>query len=262
MTSGAAYVAAVLADNPIAYWRLNDAVGPAASNLVGGGPVAVYGGTFSLGQGGPFDDATTAFFATSGYVTAATGFVSYAHFSFEFICRVIPGQACYMMMLANGATGTFAAFDVFLNPGQDFSEDIWTAPNVAQTNFGFAQYGNGAWHHVVATWDGTHVAMYVDGVADALAVAPSINAVAAPSIDLGGWHQRAASATTRANGQFGEFAYYNTVLTVLQVQTHFQALATNTSVPVGQGSTSSADIAMLDLLNKIYAAVHKVYPTT
>jgi hypothetical protein len=45
--------AAVLADAPLLYWKLDDPTGPAASDSSGNGNPGVYGGTINLGTTGP-----------------------------------------------------------------------------------------------------------------------------------------------------------------------------------------------------------------
>lgn len=265
--TGAPYVAAVLADSPIMYLRLNDGTGPAASDTSGHGNAGVYNGTFYLGEGGPFDDATCLFTpASGGYVSGPTNVIgSGIPSSIEFVFKWVPGSGAYAWWYGTGATNPTSALEV--------SAQV-TAPEVGVFNgtvdqnvFGFTQFGDSNWHHLVAVLTTGTATLFVDGRLDVqISGLAAPNALVNPFPTLCGWGTRAAASVTRTSGLWAEYALYTHALTLTEVVAHYDALVANAQSPVGTllgGGTTAAQLqAILDQLGLIYAAVHRVFPAT
>ena len=93
---------------------------------------------------------------------------------------------------------------------------------------------NGAWHHVVATYDGTVMRAYIDGAAaTGSGVTTTINTVA-------GDHWIGTTGSDFFNGSIDEVALYTRALSAADVASHYQAassVAGGTSDPVGLDGT-------------------------
>lgn len=255
--TGAPYKAAVIANGPVGYWRLDDATGPAASNQIGGGGAGVYAGLFGLGQAGPFNDATCMFTPPSGgYVQLPINTPAVLIPScLELVCKWTPGQTSYAAVRQTGGTAATAQQELSAQTIA-FEAGVFNAA-VDQNVFGFAPYGNGNWHHVVVNYDTGTCVLFIDGVQDvSLSGLLAPNVLANPFWTIGGWGFRAASAVTRTNGLWAEVALYGHVLTAAQVATHFAALAANAQSAVGGPPSGAVVTAGLDA---ILAAVRKLF---
>jgi len=74
-TTPPSYKASVLADHPVAYWRLDEATGTVMADATGNGHDGVYAGAFSLGQPGALasdDDLAVGFDPAGGAATVAS----------------------------------------------------------------------------------------------------------------------------------------------------------------------------------------------
>ncbi len=184
------YAAEVLADSPLAYWRLGDAAGSLQAIDLSGGATHLDYTLFNdadFGQSGAVDDADTAvrFTPAEGDNTplnggpsthpslvapdpGALGFASGESFSVEYWIQAAPGNT------STGNAGvvtkgysSLQALPWYLsryNAGRVdfFLRDInSTNASVAAT----AGVGDGRWHHVVCTYDAAfgEIAIYVDG---------------------------------------------------------------------------------------------------
>ena len=111
----------------------------------------------------------------------------------------------------------------------------------------------GAWHHVVGTWDGTTLKLYVDGTLQTTTATPGSANLSYGSLTLG---SQAGSAYYFA-GSLDEVAIYSTALTGTRITAHYNAgyrrpavrmpprcsLTPGAFVPVGDptGSITAAD---------------------
>lgn len=223
----ARYPAAVLADSPVAYFRLGESAGAAVKDETGH-----YAATYLAG--------TT--FAVSGALAGD------------------PNTAIRMGLIGGGVLITGSAFD--FAGATPFSLEAWVKPAVVDANYRFVfhhggivagvrqDYGVniqnmqgltferfvdgtnqpavlatpptvGAWHHIVAVYDAMTLVLYLDGVnvaqaADArgLVAAPGafyIGAVAVPTIQRG------------IAGDLDEVAVYDKALSSARVQVHYAA---------------------------------------
>jgi hypothetical protein len=217
------YQAAVMADHPIGYFRLGDGAGATTlrDEISPARPASIVSGIV-LGQPGALagDPDTAAIFdgvACSATLPAGTfGFVANAAFSVE---------GWLLVGLTTAATpGYLLRVGVSGSSGYGLS---WNG-----TGFTLVGYGTtgrvevvsppitpGAYHHVVATYDGATGVVYVDGVS-----------TVALAVDIG--DSTGGAATTIGNGTGGgsplggtldELAVYDRALTAAEVVAHFQA---------------------------------------
>ncbi len=223
------YFGAVLADNPVAYWRLGESAGPTSVDSWGGKD-GVYSGT-------------------PGYGTAG----------------LITGDANTAVTFS-GDDRTEVPFSPDLNnPAGPFTVELWTTPTVSGSQivygsqdrsttrkgfyigYNFGGFGNrwvcflgnsangnvgvpgttvlqtGVRYHVVVTYDGTTARMYVNGLLEGTLAIPFgvgagfFEANTSVTARIGA---RADSATGAYDGVIDDVAVYNYALTQAQVQKH------------------------------------------
>ena len=231
-TAGAVdYPTTILADNPIAYYRLEETSGttavdssasglfPGVYNFSGGYPV--------LGQPGIDTNSIGLSAAQSASVTA--GYYSelnqQAPFSFEIWARPISTDpANWRCPIGNfSGWGNPSGWYVYQSPGSPSTfalitqpAGVWiTSPNITLFN----------WYHLVGTYDGANMSFYMNGVLigtqnAAGFVANSVNNSGVNPIALG--YRGDASGYGAFDGGVDEFAYYTYALTAAQVLTHYQ----------------------------------------
>jgi len=264
------YPSAVLADGPLAYYRLGDAAAPLPAARNAGSLGAAGNGTHVNvlhGNGG----------AIAGSANGSTYYTEY------------PGQ---------GGARTIVPFASAINPppGQPFTIEAWVKPTIdglgnAQAplfnrhsvsprqgwvffqrddlaGFNFRMYngldGNqsvditggqyviGEWAHLAATWDGTTARLFVNG----LEVASEADTYAA-NTDVGlsvGAYGANNPGDNPYTGYVDEVAWYSNALSSAQILAHYDN-ATNASRTVAYESLVASDGAVLHLrLNEPSAA--------
>jgi hypothetical protein len=115
---------------------------------------------------------------------------------------------------------TYNDRNLFLFAG-NIAHRLWPAE---QTIYSTSQsYDNNAWHHAVVTvQSGVGQKIYVDGVLVANGSASSSNATGAIKLTVGyGTVPPSFNGTSYFVGQIDRVAIYNSVLTLLQIQSHF-----------------------------------------
>lgn len=220
------YSAEVLADSPIAYWRLGDASGPtAADSASGGANPGTYNGGFTLGQGGaPQSDPDTAalFNGSTGYVEVPfAAALNPASFSVECWAYVTGG--------AGGFRAVVSARDIvatntrgFILYASDVNKwEFWIGTGTAAWTglVGPAVVLN-SWNHLVGTYDGTSSRFYVNGVLVAGPTASAFVANAARPLRIAAG-QNEGAANFFVPGTEDEVAVYNTVLSLTRIQAHY-----------------------------------------
>ena len=211
------YRAAVIADSPLAYWRLGEASGTVATDQL-----TTRNGTYNngpaLGQPGAlFNDPATSvgFNGTNQYVQApADTALNLATFTVEVWAKPTGGASTYHGVIASriypqgwvlylAADGTW---EFWLNSGTGMST---VAAGSATLN---------GWQHLVATYDGTTATVYVNGVATGSAVVSGYQAQAGNALEIG---QSETGDNFYFPGQLEEAVVYGTALSATQVQHHY-----------------------------------------
>jgi hypothetical protein len=80
--------------------------------------------------------------------------------------------------------------------------------------------GDGSWHHITGTNDGTTSKLYIDGVFNAQSTESGGVATVQPNITLGNWQ----GGGRFLNGSISNSTVYNRALTAAEVQQNFNAL--------------------------------------
>lgn len=218
-----AYSLAVRADAPRAYLRLEEQSGAAiAESAVDGGPPGFYAGGITFGVAGAFDGSRGITLAGSnggvglGKALPVSGKTP---FSLELWFRPDVNDASYRF-LASGyelVDGGRESFGVYTHAIAGLVAERYVADN--QENTGIPPLGPGVYRHVVLTYDGASMALYVDGtLASSAADARSARSTA-PVITFGAFGNNNASV----RGSIDELAVYDKALTAARVLAHYKA---------------------------------------
>jgi len=220
------YASEVLADSPLAYWRLGDASGTTATDSSGNSRPGTYVSSPTLGAGSPVgsDLTNTAMTvgANSGQCcsTASASWMNVSALTVECLANITSavdgsnGDALVSRYDGSGFnwllwrnTSGLLAFQIRNNSGTAY--DI-TGPSVTL----------GLTYHVAATFDGSNVALYVAGASVAsTAVTGTVQTGSAP-IDIGRY---SGSSVTIPGATFDEVAIYGTALSAGRLSAHYAA---------------------------------------
>jgi hypothetical protein len=213
------YAETILADSPVAYWRLGESAGTTADNAEGTAALdGTYSGSPTLGATGLLtgDSDTAVTFGTSKYVSvahdAALNFSDV--FSLEFWVKV-PSLSAWMSVIAKGgATG----WQVGVSVNRQVVVYLQNTINVRGGSVGTLQ--DGTTYHVVVTKNGGNYAtVYING-SDASATATAKTA----GDTTGSLYLATYTGSSEwLSGTLDEVAVYDYALTSTQVTAHYDA---------------------------------------
>jgi len=212
------YSTTVLADTPIAYYRLDESSGTSVTDYSGNGYTGTLSGSGTIQgvAGAIVGDSDTAYtFNNSGEVTATVTSLptGSATWSIEAWINYPSSNSFLSVAVCIGTFTSLACGFIGLdNTGHaqvGTSGGNHSASSVLSTN---------TWHHFVGTYNGSTMLLYVDGVQ---VVSTS------QSLSLTGATISIASVTGSLHdtfkGSIDEVAIYNAVLTPTRVVAHYQA---------------------------------------
>jgi hypothetical protein len=142
------------------------------------------------------------------------------------------------MLFNYGTEATDKEFGLFLNNGQQgmtawgYARDYSYALTSSVTD--------GAWHHVVETYNGTAITLYVDGTAlTPQTISPARNTVVnADGFTIGAYYGTSPGWDFLFNGSIDDVSLYNTTLSAATATNHYQ-LGTAPAAPVLTATGSS-----------------------
>ena len=215
--ASAAYVAAVLADTPLAYYRLGESSGTTMNDGSGNARHGTYSGTYTLGAAGllPGDtDKAVDFTNGAGQVAYAAWMNASPSFTVEAIIN--PDTVVSARTIAAKAAPALDAWQLRQNGAVlEFyiANGGWTflaSPAGALTA--------GTRYHVAASWDGTTRRLYINGaeVANAVAGGPAANA---SGFSIGMY----STSTEPYDGRIDEVAFYGAALSAARILAHYNA---------------------------------------
>ncbi|HEX8731253.1 MAG TPA: LamG domain-containing protein, partial [Ktedonobacterales bacterium] len=220
--SGPTYADTVLADAPLCYYRLDEAGGTvvydagslAQNGVTHGAPTQGVTGLL-MGDADTcytFASASSQYVAlpTTGLPTGAAAFSIEAWVAFA----ANPSAVATIVWLGGSAPNKVAWLYLDTSGKLNFSTDGGTALVTA------AALTTGAAHHVVATYDGAQMRLYLDG---ALSVGPSAEAFAITYASGAAGIGATATPNQFFSGQIDEVALYSTELSAARVAAHYAA---------------------------------------
>jgi len=221
------YPAEVLADDPLAYWRLDELTGTTAADSSGHGNDATYQGGFTLGApgaiGGDGDTAVT-LDGVSAFVSAGDrfAFAGLAQFSVEAWVSAQPQSTYAGVVSRNDAIGgpPSEGFLLFVAPADGpFGFQRLDGASVS-TAVSVAGPGAPAFTHVVATFDGLELGVYVNGESQGSQTGAFSIAGAVADFVVGA---EAGGTGNFLSGTIDEVAVYDHALTADRVGAHYIA---------------------------------------
>ncbi|HEX5415421.1 MAG TPA: N,N-dimethylformamidase beta subunit family domain-containing protein, partial [Chloroflexota bacterium] len=237
-----AYRDAVVADQPLSYWRLDESGGSSAGDwqhLNNG----AYVGAPSLGQPGALagdPDTAVLFNGTSQYVSVPyNASLNPAAFSVEVWAKPAGGAGTYRGVVASRSYPT----GWVLYAGADNTWQFWVNNGTGMLSVPGGPVSLNVWSQLVGTFDGTTARLYVNGVLVSSGTVASYQPQASRPLVVG---QSEPGSGFFFPGVVDEPAVYPTALTASQVQHHYLIGAvgvtpTATPTPAPTGTPGATD---------------------
>jgi hypothetical protein len=156
------YRQVVMADQPLAYWRLGETSGATAVDVTGAYPGTITGGV-TLGQGGGLwndPDLSYKFDGTTGYVTVSpniAGITTLLTLEAWVNHSGVAWANDHEFVISARATSVYLSVyrgSIFMSVYDGTSQRLLTGGAVPSAG----------WHHLVGTWDGAQIRLYIDGL--------------------------------------------------------------------------------------------------
>jgi len=219
------YRAAVRADAPRGYWRLGESAGTAALDETGIHP-GTYAGSPVLGRSGALagdanaaarfdgvDDQVRVLSALT--LNSSTGLALEAWLAPRDLplgtATLVRKDGQYMLRLGADGRLTFR---------------LWKGGSYTELNTPGGTVKAGDWQHVVATFDGATMTVYLNGIARATVALSGPSDVSTSSLYLG-----ASGGYDWLNGALDEVAIYNAPLSTERVRAHYEAASNGDTTP-------------------------------
>ena len=215
------YQAAVMADSPLGYWRLGDGSGTTMADSSGNSRNGTYTGSPSFGVGGLLVGDTDTAVSLNG--SSQYGNVSVAllpnpttAISVEALIQPSGGAGTYRSFIARDFVGTNGPFRLRINNANKLEWLVWHSGITVLTSA--TSIVVGTTYHVVATYDGANMNLYINGLLDATVAATGALNTASEDFWVGKYQ-----AGELFPGVIDEVSYYHTALSATRVAAHFNA---------------------------------------
>jgi hypothetical protein len=223
-----AYSQVVLSDQPSSYWKLDEAAGTTAADSAGS-VTGTYTNGPVLNQASGVKDGGTAvkFDGTNDNVTMGNvlTYSGTASFSVELWLNASAATAQYRTVVGKeSATGTTGGWGINLAPTSHPTPNSITfwrqdAAGVSDYRGSITSVSTG-WSHVVATYDGTTMRLYVDGSLNGTTASSRPIGANTGSLKLGAAYH---ATSYMYGGNLDEVAIYSYALSATQVAEHYVA---------------------------------------
>ncbi len=225
-----AYYASVLLDSPLAYWKLDETAGATQfADSSGNIRPATISGTPIYDNLSYVETSSVKLDGTQyGYIFAPAWFSSMSSFTAEGWFKVSSSvNRGIIVGIDNAANALTAADRLFRLYVRGSGEVMFFINNSSGTYVEFGSvvtYLDNFWHHAAATFDGTTVSIYVDGVFKASQLLSGATATGAGSWLLIGSGQIGSTGNAQQfTGNLDEVALYGSVLSDQHIYDHYVA---------------------------------------
>jgi hypothetical protein len=214
----------VIADNPVAYWRLGETSG---TTLVedGGNYSGSYTGSPTLNSAGAVaGNAAAAFNGSSQYAEVAySENLNPSVFSVEAWAYPTGGAGNFRAVLSsrNVQSGPLILSGFIIYASDSNKWQFWLGAGSAWSRPDGPSVSLNEWVHLVGTFDGTAQRLYVNGVLQATATPSFITNAARPLRIAAGLNE--GSPDFYFPGSIDEVAIYNTALSAARIAAHYDA---------------------------------------
>jgi hypothetical protein len=222
------YSAAVLADAPIAYWRMGEASGMTMTDASKNGINGTYVGTVTLGQAGALagDKGTAAAFdgRSAAATVASSRSLQVNWITIELWVKKTTesGYGIYVAKNVVGGGGVGSSWFQLLNNNFNTRLEFRVTGDYDPVLVSSTGLALNTWYYVVATYDGTTAKLYINGKLDG-----TLSVVAAPTQT-----DEPLYIGRRGDGFFNnvtlqEVAIYPTALSAERIEAHWRAATSN-----------------------------------
>ena len=257
--SSAGYHDAVVADNPVGYWRLSESSGTTIVDELGAGHSGSYTGSVTLGQTGPI---TTDGSDTAAYFNGGWGSIPYYSdlnpsgnkLSLEFWWKgAAPSGAQFAVLKGyTSHSDPYYQYGVGAGPSGTVRVVVDTSGSFNPWDTGVTWPGDGNWHQIVVTYDGSlasdDLKLYIDGAQQAQT--NRTGNVRGYSSALGLMDILNLGSGYQTTGRLDEVSIYNSVLSSSRVSAHYNAatvaLPANTVAPALSGTALEGQALAVD----------------
>ncbi|MBV9255348.1 MAG: hypothetical protein JO054_14040, partial [Actinobacteria bacterium] len=215
------YAPNVLADAPQGYWRLGETSGTTAADASGNGHTGTYVASPTLSQTGAISgdtDKAAKFNGTTQQVTTTgvSSFTGVSPFSLEAWVKPAATDASFRRILSKESGGSpNTGYRLWVHSGQvGFERQSSTVTNSLVTS---STIPTTSFTHVVATFDGATMAIYLNGALSASLKPATVASLSTttPTFDI------AQGAAGWFSGTVDEAAVYDHLLTPGRIATHY-----------------------------------------
>ena len=225
------FAAEALADGPIGHWRLGEVAGSViASDVSGNRNEGSVSGGVTFGQPGFHGGDTAALFdGRTGRITVTnSNSLNPPHITMEAKVRWDGPNDLYQRILEKSSFPELAQYGLGILPDGRVRVELRTSSTPVSVNVDSVSVAaRGVETHVVATYDGNAIRIYLDGVLDSETHAPGSISPKPPTphnliesgVGIGNQTQR----DRPFNGVIDEVALYPTALSAERVQAHYRA---------------------------------------
>lgn len=222
------YPSIVLADNPAAFWKLNETSGTVAYDSSGNGLNGTYTGGYTLGNTssikvpGAVKIRWFKRYVNCGSPPSLNFTAAWTLEIWASITTLNQGSALIAETFSDAAN---VLYSVSFNtaggsPSNTLMGGFYTGTWTSVTG---PVLNNGVWNHVVVTWDNTTLSLYVNGVSVATnkpGVSPSAGM---NGLYLGRRWDAAGGSAPYFNGLLAAAAIYGTALPANRISAHYNA---------------------------------------
>ena len=247
------YTAAILADSPSLYYRLSEYGAPVAADSSGNGHSATLAGVnYSGGTPGALErDADTAMTWPGSSGSAYATYAGPDGLPTGAAARTVEGW-----FKTSGTTGTIAgygningngAFDLGLSGASQLWVHTWGTDPTYNTPY---PVNDNAWHYAAATYDGSRVVVYLDGVQIGSTPAGLATALNSNGFTLG---VESMQLNSFFAGSLDEVALYPSALSSGRIAAHWQAAGWVPGAPTGVTATAATNSAQISWTAPTYS---------